>query len=467
MNLVKQNPELQKNFWLELSSQRLIMMPVIIFTLLFLVYLTNQSTEDIARICHIGIFLILVLWGSKVVFDNILNEYNERTWDWQRTSALTPSQLLVGKLFGAPVYNWYGGLICLGLWMTFSFSIPNNSFIPVLNEGISVLVLAIGVFCTIMMVALLKIRKGSGRNKIKGGGLLLIVLIVVYWFSKWEVMNWISGYNNQYKAFSNNTLFKYTFYSAWALIGFHQALRHELNYKNKSWLWYGFLFSSSAYQAYLFYSDGQQKHFLLLFFLFLSVHALVLSYFLIVFEGKEITQLKFLFNKLKEKDFDYINYNAPLWFLTLPLFPIALLISFVFLMNVEPIYTHKDFYYNQGLEHTFLTELITSKLSSVEIFSICLAIIFFVFRDFILMLLLVFNNRSKRVDAAFLLYLFLLYFIFPLFSIKMDELRPVFWPTLENGAFVTFILPFIEATILFYFLKTQKLWKQDLREFKS
>ena len=47
----------------------------------------------------------LLLLGQAGAFVGDLDEVRERTWDFQRMSALTPAQFAFGKVLGAPVYG--------------------------------------------------------------------------------------------------------------------------------------------------------------------------------------------------------------------------------------------------------------------------------------------------------------------------------------------------------------------------
>src|SRR5262245_21255916 len=107
------NPELQRNFWLELTTRRLIMMPIV----LGIVFLTaaangdNGGLQAAGGVARVLFYIVVVFWGTRVAASAVVGEIRDRTWDGQRLSALTPSQMLTGKLLGATSYQWYGGII--------------------------------------------------------------------------------------------------------------------------------------------------------------------------------------------------------------------------------------------------------------------------------------------------------------------------------------------------------------------
>ena len=117
--MLMKNPEFRRNVWLELSPQRLILMPAVLGIIAVLnIYLSSDSrTENgtahalLISFSIIGALLVGA-WGSFATLASINSEVAERTWDQQRLSALSPWQMAWGKLLGAGIYPWFGGLIC-------------------------------------------------------------------------------------------------------------------------------------------------------------------------------------------------------------------------------------------------------------------------------------------------------------------------------------------------------------------
>src|SRR5215470_10783166 len=107
------NPELQRNLWLELSARRLIIIPIIVGIILspwIVLHTDLGSASDTGR----WLFDLLVpVWGTWLVANSVVSEIRSRTWDLQRLSALSPWEMLWGKLIGAPIMVWYAGGLCL------------------------------------------------------------------------------------------------------------------------------------------------------------------------------------------------------------------------------------------------------------------------------------------------------------------------------------------------------------------
>ena len=455
MSLTSKNPEFQKNIWLELSMQRLIMMPLIIIVLLILlsVSIPNCDFENLASFSYVGLVIILLLWGSKVAHDNIISEYNERTWDWQRMSILSPYQLLIGKMFGAPIYNWYGGFICFIFYVFFEIASEKGNFIDLGINSLSFLMLVITLMASSIMFALVRIRKGSARNKLKSGQIIFVLIIFglsTLSDSFYKIMN-VDNYQTV-RPFLTRKLIENTFYAIWAVVGLHQAFRHELNYKNSAKLWYLFILTSSVFKGvmscYQFNDFTYLSNFILFSFL---IHAIVISYGLLVFEMKDLTQFRILLKNIKEKNFRFLSYNAPLWVLTFPLIFVGLLLNWIFFSSKMLSHEHNDMM-NEAFQAMFSNSR-SIPISFFDTFSLMLATFFFVIRDFSLMLFLNFNSKNRRADTAFLLYLFLLYFVFPLISMSNHSIKPLFFPSLEGGNVVCMILPAIEAVLILLLLK--------------
>jgi hypothetical protein len=105
------NPELLRNLWLEITPQRLIAMPAVLFLIFGLVLISDDrgALPDAAWWTGLAIG---VLYGARQAAGAVMGEVAGRTWDSQRASALTPAQMALGKLFGATSYAWYGTILC-------------------------------------------------------------------------------------------------------------------------------------------------------------------------------------------------------------------------------------------------------------------------------------------------------------------------------------------------------------------
>ncbi len=453
MSLLEKNPEFKKNIWLEISTQRLIMMPLIILMVILLASMSpiGNTYDKLTNISYFGMVVILLFWGSKVAYSNIIHEYNDRTWDWQRMSILTPKQLMVGKLLGAPIYNWYGAFICLFLVFVFGVMGDNSSLADIIVNSVSTLLLGISLLSVSILFALLKISEGNGRDKLKTGQIFILLILFCMFFnsSAFSFMYNRLSFNvenfDTWKIFGENL-----FYAIWAIIGLHQVIRRELNYKNKSYLWILFLLTSSLVKTMVM-MDGMNKFFdnyLFVYFAILSVQSIGLFYLLLLIEQNELSSLKILVRKIKEKNYTYLNFNAPLWSITFPFIVVGLITSWC-LFDENIIKSNNSF--AQKIIDSISIEV---GINSLQTLSILLSLIFFIVRDFLIMLFLQISSKKKRIGAAFILYLFLLYVVFPGLTSTLGNhtILQIFIPLPIAGSF---LFPLVECALIFYIIRSK------------
>ena len=109
------NPELRRNLWLELTTHRLVAMPLVLF-LVFVLFASRNVSDWQGAVFStaVGMFIVLVhLWGTYKASEAVTDEVRDRTWDWQRLSALDPWRMTWGKLAGATALSWYGAFLCV------------------------------------------------------------------------------------------------------------------------------------------------------------------------------------------------------------------------------------------------------------------------------------------------------------------------------------------------------------------
>lgn len=124
------NAEFHRNVWLEINFTRLITFPLLL-ALIFWAFFISKDTPNVdinkmgSHLSGVALSLfalITVLWGAQLASNSITEEAQAQTWDWQRLSAQSPVELVIGKLFGSTILAWYGGLCCLVAYVIFSRS---------------------------------------------------------------------------------------------------------------------------------------------------------------------------------------------------------------------------------------------------------------------------------------------------------------------------------------------------------
>jgi hypothetical protein len=254
MNMLLQNPEFRRNLWLELSPQRLVLMPGLIALVLFVLSLARHHFWTLQDMAGSILFLALagfvgltIVWGGTQAGNTLSHEFKNGTWDSQRMSSLTPWQMVWGKLLGGTLYAWYGGVILLTLAAAVA-SLMNIAWGRILLAGAGLISLAILTQAMYLLRVLMVEQKtpGTNHNPAVFRTLLVIFLLIGSGsFSKISVALWketaqIAWYGSSWHLlqFSVFTLMALT---VWVLIGVWQAMRRELLLKNRPWWWLAFL----------------------------------------------------------------------------------------------------------------------------------------------------------------------------------------------------------------------------------
>jgi hypothetical protein len=161
------NPELQRNLWLELSVSRVLLMAGVLALILAIAWFgapEAQRPQALQATAYTLYGLIVALWGSFKAGRSVSDEIRERTWDFQRLSALSPAAMTLGKLFGATAYCWFGGAIVLGAAFAGRY----------LTDGLSeaaiyagqLLLLGVIAHAVALSVSLAVVRRGRGRDRV-------------------------------------------------------------------------------------------------------------------------------------------------------------------------------------------------------------------------------------------------------------------------------------------------------------
>ena len=172
--MVRGNPEFIRNLWMEITPYRLIMMPSVIGAIFLIVFLINDRVLDAstAKASAIMYAAIVLVWGSRVASESVIQEINARTWDNQRMSALGPLALSIGKLFGATIHIWYGGLICMGLYaLSYGELIPTVRLLELIG-----LYVGAGILCLLPGIGVMSPH--DGLHKLNFGPILFLAGVI-------------------------------------------------------------------------------------------------------------------------------------------------------------------------------------------------------------------------------------------------------------------------------------------------
>ncbi|MFN3521147.1 MAG: hypothetical protein ACK4YQ_02780 [Phenylobacterium sp.] len=179
------NPEFQRNLWLEASPRRLAWAAVTLVLVYGAALLTVRGRPELAAHTLSGVgFLVYVvcglLWASRAAGGSVLAEIAERTWDFQRLSALTPWQMTWGKLFGAGSLAWLcalSGLLAM-VPLTLQAGAPRGWWSLGFFLALALLFQALALGAALIGVRKARAEGRPARGGVVLGGLLLGLVLL-------------------------------------------------------------------------------------------------------------------------------------------------------------------------------------------------------------------------------------------------------------------------------------------------
>lgn len=249
------SPELRRNAWLELTPMRLLLMPAVLGLVFLLAFaLTDRHEAEALTLTGASMFvLVTVLWGAHLGAANLTEERLQGTWDWQRMSSITPFELALGKLIGGPLYAWYGGVLCLVVFLVAGVSaeLEHLAYWTALMVGLALAAHAVVLLTTAAAVS----KYGpSLAGRIRSAVMLLgLVVLVQAWrivvppaveSGTWAIQ-WYAW------AVPGKLLWLGTLYLivAWAWLGLYRLFRGELGFRNAPWVFGTFVLFLMLYVA--------------------------------------------------------------------------------------------------------------------------------------------------------------------------------------------------------------------------
>jgi hypothetical protein len=421
------NAEFRRNLWLELSAQRLILMPVVVVLLWLAMDMGKEQHQGLVWVFGSGFFVLTGLWGSRLVATAFGEEFSQKTWDSQRMSGLPASELLLGKLLGAPIYAWYGGLCC---FVPLAYGLLQSDYNPMWLLWCWLLSFLMHL-ATAMMT--LQQWQSSGRQA-QGRRAGWVVLLVLLWlFGQFFVgfaalmndaeqthVSWwwlsISPHGHLWLALISSLV--------WLWIGGWRLMRRELQYHNQPWYWLAFNLYLLLYSVgFAVGSPAYGGEFGLL-TLVLAGQVMVsagLTYLLILSEGAPLIELQTAQTEWQTGQPDRALTRLPLWSLQLPYTLLLWLLAVVcglVLMKPVPI---------QAL------------------IAPALAMLLFFVRDIALLFWSALQGGRQRWTG--LVYLALLYGLFPALTGDFEK-NGVFYPFAAKDQPLWLLAPLLQAAVM-------------------
>ena len=162
------NAELRRNLWLELSASRMALMAGVLALILGIAWLGGGAMDNrpaaIGGAGEVLFGLIVAFWGSFKAGRSVSDEIRERTWDFQRLSALSPASMMIGKLFGATAYVWFGGAIAL---VAIGYGqLAAHGALAAAMEVFKLALLGVFAHAVALATSLAVVRRGRGKERV-------------------------------------------------------------------------------------------------------------------------------------------------------------------------------------------------------------------------------------------------------------------------------------------------------------
>lgn len=235
------NPELRRYAWLELGGHRLLTGPLVLGALAVIPLASSDAPAQPLAWGAFWLFLLLTVgWGSLRALASVTDEVRDRTWDFQRMAAFTPAALALGKVFGAPLYQWYLGLWCLAA-LAAAGTVAGLRALGSLLVGIvaaAVLLHALGV-----ALSTAGARARMGERTRRAGGVLLVLgllqslpMAALLWRKDPGAVRWW-GWGLPAETFAAASLL---LFAGWAVLAACRAMLRELQEPARPWPWPAF-----------------------------------------------------------------------------------------------------------------------------------------------------------------------------------------------------------------------------------
>ncbi len=442
MRWLLNNPELKRNLHLEITPTRVILLPLILAAAFLLIPgpFMDQSKEAFGRYLQtagtIVFFGFTVLWGSKWAYESIVSEVNERTWEFQRMTVISPLTMTVGKLLGATAFPWFGGVLSLAAFGVGSYYRRS----PETAETIAAfIIVALLCHAISLLFGLSQVRKR--RTAVVSGGGGMISILIIMWFFIGQPL-FIHSVNSNYSirwfgydipAFR---FFLYTalYFMVWGVLGAWRAMRLEMQERVGPALWTAFFLATTAWAGGFIWQINippadMNRHRILFNFFIVSGTRGGAGWILAFFTGVFLTYGALLATEIRFTDFKRMVYSLRnrdirTFYETLP----GWLVTFLVLAAaVVPAY---------GISGLREPVRFFPKTPAISPFFLLLLLLFLA-RDLLFFVFVHFNIRLKRPDISIIVYLSLVY-----------GLLPVALKTTEGGAYLYIFLPCLQCGVI-------------------
>jgi hypothetical protein len=251
------NPEFQRNLWLEAGPRRLAWAGVALAAVYGAAAVLGQDGDLLQALGIAGSVVFVVaglLWGPRIAGRAVGDEVAQRTWDFQRLSALDPWAMTWGKLFGATSLAWVAaasGLLFLAVSATRADGAGSALQVVVGGLGAAVLLQAGSMALALVGVRRARAEGRSAAFRFTFGGVIALFVVGsviartaptggarlrgplswlfgggpdLHWWGLEAGVGWIAALS-------------LAAFAGWAMLGAWRLMRLELQMRNFPWAW--------------------------------------------------------------------------------------------------------------------------------------------------------------------------------------------------------------------------------------
>ncbi len=389
------NPEFKRHLWQEISLHRLIAMPVILFLLMLTVLMQSAGYElrQLQSPALASFVLIVLMWGTRNVSACLIDEWRDQTWDQQRMSALSPWRMTWGKLFGATIFQWYGGLLCLGILLLAMLENPSLAFLKVGSLlGLAMFLHAANFAITLHLFS--QNGNTSKRNNIAPLLFLLIVLgfaLVRVWDKNEVGVSWWQ-YDIAPAVF---WFYSSIAFAAWAVFAAWRVMASALQERSISWAWPAFALFLGVY-----FVGFQAAPDVISLLQWVLLFATLMTYLSLISSAHQRVQCQVWLLRVQQGDWLGLLQCLPIWVSSLAL---AILCSLLLQL------------------HALNGVIKNDDLPQIANYVPPLAISLMLLRDIALLYFFALAKHAKRAVATTLLYLALLNGLLPILASLLGQ----------------------------------------------
>jgi hypothetical protein len=253
------NPEFRRNVWLELSPRRLITMTAVLVLAFFAAALSGTEWLPLTTAVMLYYFIV-VFWGSRNAALSVVGEIRDRTWDFQRLSALGAGEMTWGKLFGATIFNWYGGAICLVVILGYRGA--HDGAVAALISLVYFVVIGLIAQSAALLASLIAAMRRQRHTQLEVFAYQVIGILAAFFaYDVWKIADPTASFGAHLRPtdtipwwgqdFDAHAflLISLALFAGWMLLGCYRAMRLELKMPNGPFVWLGFLVFMGVYVA--------------------------------------------------------------------------------------------------------------------------------------------------------------------------------------------------------------------------